>query len=153
MLKKKKIEIGGIIGIHGNKRHNFRIGIFLDNFRIGTLYERNKSLNIDLFDIIFENSKRISKIKYNNELCIEDLSKCTYEIYNLNLFKIHHFKKNPEEFLEIIKFNLSKLDTFNLGDIIKFEGFKLFDKFVLYHHHAIFSGMLYLIIYQKDKHI
>jgi hypothetical protein len=78
----------------------------------------------------------------NNELSLEELDNLKYEKFG-NLFEYpKQFNQTAAEYIDIIEFNLSQLDSFEVGDIIKFEGFKLFGAFVLYHHQAILAGQL-----------
>ena len=62
------------------------------------------------------------------------------EIYNTNLFTaIQEHQKTVEEFFNVLKVNLKKINTFEEGSILRMSGFKLIG-LPIYQHQVIFSG-------------
>ena len=145
---------GDLVGIYATKLHRYRVGIFIDDTRIAILYERGKGINSELFSLVDKNcdsSSRLSQLEYKNEYTIDDIFELDYELYNLNIFtKAKEFDRAAAEYLDIIKYNLSQLDTFKVGEIIKFEGYKVFDRYVLYHHHVIYSDEERCLVIHKS---
>jgi hypothetical protein len=75
------------------------------------------------------------------------LAKGSFEIYNINIFKTPLvYEKSTKEFIDILKYNLRQLQSLAVGDIIKMNGLKILNRFVLYHHHAIYTGKSILIL-------
>jgi hypothetical protein len=83
-----------------------------------------------------------NNIRFSIEHSISSLQTNRFEIYNINVFNSPKFYEiNLSQFIDILKYNLNQLQSFIEGDIIKMKGTKLWNRFVLYHHHAIYSDV------------
>ena len=139
---------GDMVGLFATKANKFRVGLFLDESRIAVIYERGLGADNQLLDLLAktcQDSKSLGNVETKDVVNFEDFLNMDFELYNLNVFaKAKEFDSSPAQYLEIIKHNLNQLESFKVGDIIKFEGYRIFDAYVLYHHHAIFTGELTL---------
>ena len=50
------------------------------------------------------------------------------------------YKIEPDHYLKVLKHNLNVINSLENGDIVKMEGFKVLNTFVLYHHTALVKG-------------
>jgi hypothetical protein len=81
-------------------------------------------------------------IEFQIFLDSDELNWCKFQT---NMFKVMQtYKIEPYHYLKVLKHNLSTINSLENGDIVKMEGFKALDTFVLYHHTALVTGFNYL---------
>lgn len=84
------------------------------------------------------------------EYSMEQLQDESFEIYKINIYTTPKlFEKQTSEFFTILKANLTQIQRLVIGDIVKMNGLKVMDTFVLYHHHAIFTGIFFMLNFLK----
>ena len=95
---------------------------------------------INVINNVSKEEISLSTIKLPNEILMSKLTKDSYEIYNINIYRTPQlFEKTFSDFFDILQLNLRQLQSLVEGDIIKMHGLKLYDKYALYHHHAIYT--------------
>ena len=61
------------------------------------------------------------------------------------MFKVMQtYKIEPDHYLKVLNHNLNTINSLENGDIVKMEGFKVLNTFVLYHHTALLTGIYHL---------
>jgi hypothetical protein len=74
----------------------------------------------------------------------DELNWCKFQT---NVFKVMQtYKIEPDHYLKVLKHNLNSMNSLKNGDIVKMEGFKALDTFVLYHHTALVTGFNSLVL-------
>jgi len=119
----------------------FRLSIAISNTNV-VVFNSHKKLHLEVLDYIcnyLSRNKNFSSLNYPSE----EIKKNEYEIYKTNIFLASENNgKTVHELIYFLKINLSKIQHYEEGDILKMPGLKIFGS-PLYNHHIIYSGNVY----------
>lgn len=112
--------------------------MFKGNERLLILYEKGKSVNREIF-VKLASITNLNKHKLITDPAIDALSthfdelptELLFDIYQMNVFEIKQCSLRT--LFDVLKHNLSQIETLEDGDIIKFER-------GLYSHHGLLTG-------------
>ena len=77
----------------------------------------------------------------NGDIIFLDSEEANWCKFQANILKVlQTYEITPKPYLEVLKHNLNVINSLENGDIVKMEGFKVLNTFVLYHHTALVTG-------------
>jgi hypothetical protein len=134
---KSELQYGDILFVNKDNLNNLRLMVYIGDWNVVCVYEFQKYFDTDMFLNVLKNenknfgSKLIS-LKNTNMIW----NKCTA---NLMSDQIEH-KIDFNNFKQIFQHNMKCVDSLKTGDVVKLEGYKLFDSYVTYHHTVLITS-------------
>ncbi len=90
---------------------------------------------------VIDNQRMVPMIDKCTSIVFLDSEEANWCKFQANIFKIlQTYKIEPDHYLKVLKHNLNVINSLENGDIVKMEGFKVLNTFVLYHHTALVKG-------------
>jgi hypothetical protein len=136
--KKNNFEYGDILFLRKDDLNNQRLLIYIGNWNVACIYEFKKYFDENMFLTVLkkENFDASKIISMNN-------SKMKWIKCNANLLRILIQNKiDFKEFKEIFEHNVKCIDSLENGDVLRLEGYKLFNLYVTYYHTLLITSII-----------
>jgi len=130
------MKSGDLVALFKGK---FQLSVAINSANVTIIY-KNQEICDEAINKLIDNISLCRNVISTLFLSTIGITNEMIEIYNTNLFTaIQEHQKTVEEFFNVLKVNLKKINTFEEGSILRMSGFKLIG-LPIYQHHVIFSG-------------